>query len=105
MWDGGGAKRRLSVLLLESGGSGARLAMAARTGVSARLSIPADVSFVRRKPSEAERTARYAGGIAMGVANEAAPGGGRGPGELDDITLTREVETEIFRPPAAPKAR
>jgi hypothetical protein len=41
----------------------------------------------------------------MGVANEAAPSGGRGPGELDDITLTREVETEIFRPPAAPKAR
>jgi hypothetical protein len=60
----------------------------------------------RRSPqSEAERTARYAGGIAMGVANEAAPSGGRGPGELDDITLTREVETEIFRPPAAPKAR
>jgi hypothetical protein len=74
--------------------------MAARTGVSARLSIPADVSVVRRKPSEAERTARYAGGIAMAwlTINKAAPSAGRAPGDLNDITLTRKVETEIFGP-------
>jgi hypothetical protein len=35
----------------------------------------------------------------MCVANKAAPSGGRGPGELNDITLTRKIETEIFRPP------
>lgn len=51
----------------------------------------------------ADRRARYAGGIAQGAVQEAARPLRRGRREYDDTTLARKVESELFRPPDAPK--
>jgi osmotically-inducible protein OsmY len=59
-------------------------------------------SYARRGGEEAERKVHYAGGVARGVAHA---GDSTQPGELDDVTLARKVETEIFRPADAPKGK
>jgi osmotically-inducible protein OsmY len=61
---------------------------------------------VRRRKRGVEDTARGAQATAQGVmakAQHAAAGGESAP--PDDITLTRKVETEIFRPEGAPKGQ
>jgi len=57
------------------------------------------VTIVRRKKGAVE----HAANVAKGAAHDAAPGTGREVGELDDVTLARKVETEIFRAHDAPK--
>jgi osmotically-inducible protein OsmY len=57
------------------------------------------LSYARRGEAEAERKAHYAQGVAKGAAHRDTTE----PGELDDVTLARKVETQIFRPDDAPK--
>jgi hypothetical protein len=57
---------------------------------------------LRGSSREAERRARYAAGKATGVVAEATPPG-RDSSELNDPALARKVESELFRPPDAPK--
>jgi BON domain len=60
---------------------------------------------VRRGKAETESKARHAEGVAAGAAHHASPGGGRTDAEarLNDPSLARKVESEIFRDPGAPK--
>ena len=60
---------------------------------------------VQRGTSGAESKARHAEGVAAGAAHNATPGGGRVAPEarLNDPSLARKVESEIFRDPDAPK--
>jgi hypothetical protein len=48
-----------------------------------------------------ERLARYAGGVAQG-AQHRVTGRGAKP-DMDDVTLTRKVESVVFRPAGAPR--
>jgi hypothetical protein len=63
------------------------------------------LAFFRRRGREASRQARYAAGVASGAVQEArskvTPDEARG--KLDDVTLARKVETEIFRDADVPK--
>lgn len=52
---------------------------------------------------QTERLARTIAGGAVGIFNEARRGGSAPKPDMDDITLARKVETEIFRPRGAPK--
>jgi osmotically-inducible protein OsmY len=52
--------------------------------------------------SAMQTQATHAAQVAKGAAHTAAPTGTRLP-DPDDVTLARKVETEIFRPPDAPK--
>jgi hypothetical protein len=52
---------------------------------------------------QTERLARTIAGGAAGIFNEARRGGSAPKPDMDDITLARKVETEIFRPRGAPK--
>jgi len=63
--------------------------------------------YLRRGRQEAERRARYGGGVAEGVAHEAGMGEDRPPAEvrLNDPALARKVETEIFRDHQLAKGR
>jgi hypothetical protein len=58
---------------------------------------------VRRRAASADRRARYAAGIARGVAHEATTAFRHDGREYDDVTLARKVESEIFRGTDAPK--
>ena len=62
---------------------------------------------VRRGKSETESKARHAEGVAAGAAHNATPGGGGSrvapEARLNDPSLARKVESEIFRDPDAPK--
>ena len=62
-------------------------------------------ALVRRRSRDAAQAARYAGGVAQGVAAQATPGSGRADAEerLNDPALARKVESEIFRDADAPK--
>jgi osmotically-inducible protein OsmY len=55
--------------------------------------------------SRAATTASYAAGKAKGAVVSATPRmpGGHRIEDVDDVTLARKVETEIFRDPSAPK--
>ena len=59
----------------------------------------------RRGRSGAESKARHAEGVASGAAHSVTPGAGRVAPEarLNDPSLARKVESEIFRDPEAPK--
>lgn len=61
--------------------------------------------LLRRGEREAERKARYAEGVAEGVAHKAGVGEDRPPAEvrLNDPALARKVESEIFRDRQASK--
>lgn len=63
--------------------------------------------LLRRGKRETERKARYAEGVAEGVAHEAGLGEDRPPAEerLNDPALARKVETEIFRDHQLAKGR
>lgn len=62
------------------------------------------VAQLRRGKREAARKADYAAGVARGAAHAVTPD--TAPREpLDDVTLARKVETEIFRDADAPKDR
>jgi len=63
------------------------------------------VSKVHSGVDQATTTATYAAGKAKGVVASAAPSmpGSHRIEEVDDVTLARKVETEIFRQPDAPK--
>jgi osmotically-inducible protein OsmY len=58
------------------------------------------VSKVRSGAGQAATTASYAASKAKGAVAEATPSR---TGDLDDVSLARKVETEIFRAPDAPK--
>ena len=65
-------------------------------------------AFFRRRGVEAGRQARYAQGVAEGVAHKAETfkekaTGAREERTYDDATLQAKVESEIFRAPDAPK--
>lgn len=51
----------------------------------------------------ADRRARYTAGVVKGALQETATPLRRGQRDYDDVTLARKVETELFRPPDAPK--
>ena len=57
--------------------------------------------------SQAATTASYAAGKAKGVVASATPSmpGSHRIEDVDDVTLARKVETEIFRDPNAPKGQ
>jgi hypothetical protein len=63
-------------------------------------------AFFRRRGREVERKASYLEGVAAGaphrVKQAVAPGDGK---EIDDLTLTRKVESEVFRAADAPKGQ
>ena len=56
----------------------------------------------RRRRDEASTKARHAAGKAKGAAATVKPSGDRIE-DVDDVTLARKVESEIFRPADAPK--
>jgi osmotically-inducible protein OsmY len=60
------------------------------------------LALLRRGGREAVRRADYTAGIVKGAAHEATPSRGGEP-ELDDVTLARKVESEIFRGADVPK--
>jgi osmotically-inducible protein OsmY len=70
-----------------------------RSGAQRRQQLAA---AARRRKSDVEGAARGAQGMAA-KAQHAASGGDSAPS--DDITLTRKVESEIFRPADAPKGQ
>src|SRR5829696_5332115 len=63
------------------------------------------VSTARSGASQAATTASYAAGKAKGAVATATPSmpGSHRIEDVDDVTLARKVETEIFRAPDAPK--
>ncbi len=63
------------------------------------------VARLRRGADEVQRKAQYAQGVATGVAQQAkqATSGTEDGEPLNDVTLTRKVESIIFRAPDAPK--
>jgi osmotically-inducible protein OsmY len=61
-------------------------------------------SAARGVAADAARKAEYAAGHVKGAAHAAASPL-RGEREYDDNTLARKVESELFRPPDAPKDR
>jgi osmotically-inducible protein OsmY len=61
-------------------------------------------STLHHATDRATRTAKYAAGVAKGAAHEVTAPLHRG-GDVDDVTLARKVETEIFRPADAPKGK
>src|SRR4051794_9368361 len=63
--------------------------------------IEKSTSIVRHAAGRAERFTRHAGGVAEGLRHRVT-GSTPKPG-MDDITLTRKVETVVFRPERAPK--
>ena len=58
------------------------------------------VSKVQSGAGQAASTASYAAAKAKGAVASATPSGAA---DLDDVSLARKVETEIFRAPDAPK--
>jgi osmotically-inducible protein OsmY len=64
-------------------------------------------SKVRAGKEQAATTASYATGKAKGAAATATPSmpGSHRIEDVDDVTLARKVETEIFRDPDAPKGQ
>lgn len=63
------------------------------------------LSTVKTSAGDVAGSARYAAGKAQGAVHAIKPSmPGRSP-DTDDVTLARKVETEIFRPPEAPKGR
>ena len=60
------------------------------------------VSTARTGAGQAATTASYAAGKAKGAVAGVTPTGTR-IDDVDDVTLARKVETEIFRDPQAPK--
>lgn len=60
--------------------------------------------IMRQTSRRAERLGRRAGSFVAGKA-EAVRQGGRGPKPMDDVTLARKVETELFRDADAPKGQ
>lgn len=102
----GGAKRS-SGALLGGGLVGAAIAYFGDPQQGARRrNVARDraLALLRRGGREAAGKAQYAGGVAQGVAAKATPSTGDDE-QLDDVTLARKVETEIFRPADAPKGQ
>jgi osmotically-inducible protein OsmY len=62
-------------------------------------------SKARTGVEEAATTAGYAAGKAKGAVATATPSMGDRIEDVDDVTLARKVETEIFRPADAPKGQ
>jgi osmotically-inducible protein OsmY len=62
------------------------------------------LAVLRRRKRETVRKADYAAGVVAGVAHKAMPSRDRGE-QLDDVTLTDKVKSEIFRHADAPKGR
>lgn len=60
------------------------------------------LKYARTGAAEAGRQAQYAAGQAKGAVYDAAPTGGKAE-DLNDPTLARKVESEIFRDADAPK--
>jgi osmotically-inducible protein OsmY len=73
-------------------------------GGARRRSTTRDKALATAKSTaqEAAATAKHAANVAQGAAATATPGTG-GAESLDDVTLARKVESEIFRSPEAPK--
>ena len=89
-----GATTGLAVMYLLDPQQGKRRRHVLRDRVTARM---------RRAAREGERKARYSAGKARGaVADATSPG--RDSSELNDPALAAKVESELFRPPDAPKA-
>jgi osmotically-inducible protein OsmY len=63
------------------------------------------LSKARAGASSAATTATYAAGKAKGAVAGATPGGHHHIEDVDDVTLARKVETEIFRDASAPKGQ
>jgi osmotically-inducible protein OsmY len=100
-----GVQRATSGVLLF--GAGAGTAWLATYLDKRRRHVARDrVAAAGRKTATAvRRNTQYAAGVATGVAHTAAAPMRSSDREYDDVTLARKVETEIFRPPDAPKDR
>ena len=70
-----------------------------------RRSIARDkvAALARDAAATIDRKKQHVAGVVKGVAHETAAGARREEREYDDVTLARKVESEIFRPPDAPK--
>lgn len=61
------------------------------------------LGMARRGAREAGRMARYGAGVGQGVVRRVTNPFPRAKPGMDDVTLARKVETEVFRGPGAPK--
>ena len=98
-----GAKRAARGPILFAAGAGAAL-LASRLD-KRRRHIARDkvAALARDATATIERTKQQAAGVAKGAAHGAVHAVRRDDREYDDVTLARKVESEIFRPPDAPK--
>ena len=98
--------RRTAVWIAGAAGAAAQYLLDPEQG-KRRRNVARDRAraLLRRRARDVARQAQYAEGVARGVVHEATkrvPTGGDGQ-PLDDVTLARKVETEIFRDADAPK--
>jgi hypothetical protein len=69
-----------------------------------KMAVDRSAAFFRRRGREAERMGRGVASEAYGVKQKVTHLKEE-PKELDDVTLARKVETEIFRAPDVPKGQ
>jgi len=99
-------KRLLTLLLGAAAGAAAAHLLDPANGAKRRNELRERAqSKARKGVQDATTTATHAASMAKGAAADAVPGmpGRNRIDDVDDVTLARKVETEIFRADDAPK--
>ena len=99
------ARRAMGPALLFAGGAAAGALARSLDARRRHLARDRAASALRRSASETRRRGQYRSGIVKGAAHRITTLRSREPREYDDVTLARKVETELFRPPDAPKGQ
>ena len=96
--------RRTPLLLAAAAGAAVEFFVDPQDGKRRRhVARDRGMAILRRRGRDAVRQADYAAGVAKGKVAEATPSPPKE--DLDDVSLTRKVETEIFRDADAPKGK